>query len=96
MTRAIRDILYNEKKLNDVTRIAFDAVDSDKSGHIDTKELADIMDRIAIEMGTDRPTPQDVQDVINHLDTDKTGTIEFEEFKMLIKDILESMLEFEE
>ena len=93
MTRAIKDILYNEKKLNDVTRVAFDAIDTDKSGKIDTKEIKEIMERIAVEMGTDRPTKEDVEAVIKNLDTDGSGTVEFEEFKILIKDILESMLE---
>ncbi len=93
MTRAIKDILYNEKKLNDVTRVAFDAIDVDKSGKIETKEIKEIMERIAVEMGTDRPTKEDVEAVIKNLDTDGSGTVEFEEFKILIKDILESMLE---
>jgi len=93
MTRAIRDILYNDTKLTNVTRVAFDAIDSDKSGKIDTKEIKEIMERIAVEMGTDKPSDRDVDQVIKHLDTDGSGTIEFEEFKILIKDILESMLE---
>lgn len=95
MTRAIKDILYNEKKLNDVTRVAFDAIDTDKSGKIDTSEIKEIMERIAVEMGTDRPTKEDVEAVIKNLDQDQSGTVEFEEFKVLIKDILESMLETE-
>ena len=32
---AIRDILVNEKKFNDVVKVAFDSVDTDKSGLID-------------------------------------------------------------
>ena len=36
---AIRDILTNEKKFNDVVKVAFDSVDTDRSGLIDEDEL---------------------------------------------------------
>ena len=34
MSKAIKDILSNEKKLNEVAKVAFDSVDTDKSGHL--------------------------------------------------------------
>ena len=32
MSKAIKDILANEKKFNEVAKVAFDSVDTDKSG----------------------------------------------------------------
>ena len=93
MSKAIKDILSNEKKFAEVARVAFDSVDTDKSGQIDGGELEKVMVQIATDMGADPPTKEDVMEVLEHLDADKSGKISFEEFKVLIRDVLEAMLE---
>ena len=93
MSKAIKDILSNEKKFAEVARVAFDSVDTDKSGQIDGTELEKVMVQIATDMGADPPTKEDVMEVLEHLDADKSGKISFEEFKVLIRDVLEAMLE---
>lgn len=97
MAKQIRDILNNEKKFNDVAKVAFDSVDTDKSGQIDANELEKVMVQIANDMGAEPPTKEDVLEVLEHLDEDRSGKIDFDEFKVLIRDVLEAMLEeFEE
>jgi len=93
MSKAIKDILNNEKKLNEVAKVAFDSVDTDKSGQIDGNELEKVMVQIANDMGAEPPTKEDVMEVLEHLDEDKSGKIDFNEFKVLIRDVLEAMLE---
>ena len=43
MTDAIKEILNNEKKLREVVKVAFDSVDTDRSGLIDQEELEKVM-----------------------------------------------------
>lgn len=93
MSKAIKDILANEKKFTEVAKVAFDSVDTDRSGQIDGAELEKVMVQIATDMGAEAPTKEDVQEVLQHLDTDNSGKISFDEFKVLIKDVLEAMLE---
>ena len=93
MSKAIKDILNNEKKFTEVARVAFDSVDTDKSGQIDAVELEKVMVQIANDMGADPPSKDDVMEVLEHLDEDKSGKIDFDEFKVLIRDVLEAMLE---
>ena len=93
MSKAIKEILSNEKKFTEVARVAFDSVDTDKSGQIDGNELEKVMVQIASDMGADPPTKEDVLEVLEHLDEDKSGKIDFDEFKVLIRDVLEAMLE---
>jgi len=95
MSKAIKDILQSEKKFTEVARVAFDSVDTDKSGQIDALELEKVMVQIATDMGAELPTKEDVIEVLAHLDTDKSGKISFEEFKVLIRDVLNAMLEEE-
>ena len=47
MSSTIKDILNNEKKLNEVAKVAFDSVDTDKSGQIDESELEKVMAQIS-------------------------------------------------
>jgi len=93
LSKAIKDILSNDKKFTEVAKVAFDSVDTDKSGQIDAQELEKVMVQIATDMGADPPTKEDVMEVLEHLDSDKSGKISFEEFKVLIRDVLEAMLE---
>jgi Ca2+-binding EF-hand superfamily protein len=92
MVDSIKDILNDENKLNEITKTSFDIVDIDKSGTIDEFELEKILAQISSDMGADPPTREDVKDVLKYLDTDKSGKIDFEEFKVLIKDVLEAMI----
>ncbi len=93
MSKTIKEILSSEKKFNEVARVAFDSVDTDRSGQIDALELEKVMVQIATDMGADPPTKEDVLEVLEHLDSDKSGKISFDEFKVLIRDVLEAMLE---
>ena len=93
MAEAIKEILNNEKKLREVVKVAFDSVDTDRSGLIDQDELEKVMAQISQDMGAEPPTKDDVKEVMEHLDTDHSGQIDFEEFSQLIKDVLSAMVE---
>jgi Ca2+-binding EF-hand superfamily protein len=44
-------------------------------------------------MGAEPPTNEDVKEVFKYLDTDNSGFIDYKEFEVLIKDVLESMIQ---
>jgi len=54
---------------------AFDLFDTDRSGTISVKELHDVMK----ELGQ-TPTETEIEDMINEVDSDRNGTIDFDEF----------------
>lgn len=95
MPKAIDEILKDDKKFTEVAKLAFDSVDTDKSGQIDASELEKIMCQIATDMGTDPPSKKDVMEVLEYLDEDNSRKISFDEFKKLIRDVLTAMLEDE-
>ena len=67
--------------LEDVKLIkeAFDLFDADKSGKIDTTELKEALQ--TIKLPTESST---LQNIMENLDTDKSGTVDFEEFINLL------------
>ena len=90
MAKTIKYILKNEKKFTEVAKKAFDRVDTDHSGQIDGQELEKLICQIATDMGAELPSKEEV---LQHLDADKSGKIDFSEFKILIRGVLEAMLE---
>ena len=56
MSDAIKEILNNEKKLNEVAKVTFDSVDTDRSGQIDQEELEKVMTQISQDMGAEPPS----------------------------------------
>lgn len=95
MEYQIKSILKSDKMFTQVAKVAFDSVDDDRSGQIDAQELEKVMSQIASDMGAEPPSKEDVAEVLETLDTDKSGKISFGEFKVLIKDVLLCMLEEE-
>ena len=47
----------------------------------------------SVEKQINAKLPDEVKEVLNHLDTDKSGKVDFNEFMVLIKDVLKAMLE---
>lgn len=87
----IQAILSDATKLHDIAKAAFDAVDTDCSGSIEEPELKTVMSSVASDIGMDSPSDNDVRDVFKELDVNGDGKISLEEFKVLIKQVLELM-----
>ena len=69
----------------DACRLIFDLFDTDKSGAIDSNELAKIMEVLGIQC-----TDKEIEEMLKFLDEDKNGKIEFDEFlKIFEKKLLE-------
>ena len=64
----------NEEKVNEFKE-AFEIFDKNKDGYITTKELGDIMKNLG-----QNPSEAELQDMINEVDIDGNGTINFKEF----------------
>lgn len=80
------------KKLERIARVTFDSVDKDGSGLIDIKELEVVMNSIANDLGLTPPSKKEIKECFDLLDTDRSGNINYEEFKFLIKSVLEFIM----
>lgn len=63
-------------------RDVFDLFDKDKSGSISTVELGDVMRSLG-----QNPTDAELQDMVNEVDTDQSGSIEFPGRRSFLFDI---------
>lgn len=84
-------LLADEKKLNELAKMAFDGSDTDHSGYIEIAEMKEIIVTMSKEMGIEPPSDTDIQSVITHLDKNKNDRLEFDEFKVFIVDLLQSV-----
>ena len=96
MVEAIKEILADDEAIQKITKLAFEKIDVDGSGFLEMKELETIMLRISADMGVEPPKQQDIEEVFKSLDKDNNGTIDYNEFALLIKNILLYLIKNEE
>lgn len=92
MSKSIKEILNSNEKFEELTKLAFESVDIDKNNYIDAEELEKILLKIATEMGSDPPTKNDILNILEFIDEDKSEKISYEEFKKFVKDVLRVMI----
>ena len=95
-TNTIKAILLNQKKLFELAKIAFESVDITKSGEIDEIDLGKVLVDISKNLGGDPPTQEDINEVMKHLDADRSGTIDLNEFMDLMNNKLKEQQEGQE
>ena len=93
MAEEYKSLLENEEKINEIAKIAFDNVNTDKSGKIDKSQLEALMNQVFSDLSNELPTKKEIDEVFDYLDSNKKGSISFEDFKVLIKDIIKNMIE---
>lgn len=72
---SIREILSDPEKIDRLTKISFEMVDTDQSGYIDRSELESKMTAVGIEMDFEGASKEDVDEIIKDLDTDEDGRV---------------------
>lgn len=93
MCKAIRLILDNDVILTRVAKQVFEAVDIDKSGYIDRSELALMLKNIAAETANEPPTEENIKHVMDAVDESSDGRVSYDEFKVMIREILTIILD---
>ncbi len=92
MSDELAAMLNDPVQFNEVARVAFDATDVDGTGHIDRNELEAAMKIISNDIGIPEPSKEDVDEIFKSLDTDNSGKIDFDEFKVFVRKLFEAML----
>jgi calmodulin len=88
----IQALLNDPKALKEISDAAFKKVDTDGSGYIDQKELRALMDEAS--QGNFPPVDdKDLAEIYSSLDTNHDGKISVDEFTVLIKSVLEAMIQ---
>lgn len=96
MLLTIRDVIADPIKLRRITKVAFDTVDTDSSGYLEPNEIEVVMENVARDIGVDKPTKEEVDEVIAELDSNADGRISLAEFEVLIEQVLTIMAQSEE
>ncbi|KAF2137464.1 uncharacterized protein K452DRAFT_312287 [Aplosporella prunicola CBS 121167] len=68
-----------QRQIDDI-RAAFAVFDKNGDGQISAQELGEVMRSLG-----QNPTESELQDMVNELDLDSTGTVDFEEFLKMMK-----------
>ena len=77
--------LEDDAYLTQIAKRPFEEADKNKNGAIDIKELKACMIEIAQGMGTEIPKNKIIVEEFYNLDKDKNKTIDFNEFKIFVK-----------
>lgn len=87
----VKDMLNNPTQVDKVAKAVFDSVDTDRSGFVSEEELDTLMRNIAGQCMAPAPTQKEVKEALQVLDQNKDGQISFEEFKVLVVEILRNL-----
>ncbi len=93
MSSYIESVIKNKVELQKIIDQAFESVDINHDESIDEAELEKILVQITCDMGAEPPTKEDVKEVMEALDTDRSNSIDKKEFGELIKNILTALIE---
>ena len=77
--------LDDDAYLTKISKKPFESADKNRNGQIDIKELKASMIEIAQGMGAEIPKDKVIIDEFYSLDKDKNKTIDFNEFKIFVK-----------
>ena len=96
MSLSYKDVISDPAKMKRITKAAFETVDTDKSGYLEREELEVVMANVARDIGVDKPTKEEVDEMIIELDDNSDGRISLTEFQVLIEQVLSVMAQAEE
>jgi Ca2+-binding EF-hand superfamily protein len=88
----IQAILEDDAKLLQATKAVFDQVDTDGSGQIDRSELKQAMISVANQAGLDLPAEDQIDEAMRQLDRDRSGRLDLNEFKELVRVLLQGLI----
>lgn len=80
MAPSVKEILKDKVALRKIAAEAFKAVDTDGSGFLEKNELEQVLNNVSLDLGVDKPSSEEVEEVLKELDANSDGKLSLEEF----------------
>ena len=90
---SVEELMKDKKKFYYVAKTVFNVIDTDDSGKISEDELWLVVCSLADDFGYQRPTLHEVTEILELIDSDTSGVIEFPEFRKLLGKIFKAAYE---
>ena len=71
----LQELVDNPDKIAILAKCAFEAVDTDKSGSLERNELEAVMSSVSMELDFEGASKEDIDDLMEELDTKGDGNI---------------------
>ena len=85
---SIQDIISDNNRLREITSLAFNSINKDKSGQIDKNDIKKAMELITNNLGVAPPSEESLEEILIHTDIYGTGKIDYDGFIEIVKDYL--------
>ena len=93
MSKLIQQILEDETKINSIIKKSFQTFDKHQTGKISVTDVKNILLRIIAEIGVEPPTQKEFDTIFSQIGED--NKISFDNFSILIKEVLVSLIKNE-
>ena len=90
--KKILNAINNPMIFEPIAKDAFDAADKNKNGKIEKKELYQCMKDIAFGLEMSSPDREALEKLFFKLDVDHNGILDFNEFKVYVKDNMNKII----
>ena len=93
--RTLQNILEDPLKMRYLAKELFKIIDKNCNGFIDLSEMYDLMCQFADDINIPRPNLEEVKEIVDTFDMDGDEQISLEEFEILVREILDKMIDSE-
>ena len=90
--KKILNTINNPMIFEPIAKDAFDAADKNKNGKIEKKELYQCMKDVASGLEMSSPDKKSLEKLFFKLDVDHNGILDFNEFKVFVKDNMNKII----
>lgn len=90
------ELIKDKDKLNRINETAFNMIDVNDNGCIERNELEEILTLTAEEMNIEKPTKEEVKEIMKWLDPSNKGHLSKDNFLTLVTQVLKLLKQNEE
>ena len=82
----------DDANIDSLARISFDSIDVNRTGRITRAQFKQGFVEFITSAGFGRPSDAFIEDYFRKFDADQSGDLDFQEFKVYMKDALDKMI----
>ena len=93
MEEVIQHLLENEEKFEIISQSLFKDADTGNKHVIKPKDFNKVINEISDDLNLEMPSEEEIKKILDKIDLNKDGKIEYDEFKTFLRNLFKEMLD---